>query len=129
MILLDTHVWIWWVTRQADRLPLTWTQRIAGSSETVAVASVSCLEVALLEKKRRLRLDRDINDWFAMALASAGIDVVPLTPAIAARSARLPDLHADPIDRVIVATALEHDAALLTKDATILRYSGIRVQA
>jgi PIN domain nuclease of toxin-antitoxin system len=93
----------------------------------MAVASVSCLEVALLVKKGRLRITGDLNAWFRYALQEAGIRLLPLTPEIAVRSAALPDLHGDPIDRVLIATALEHDAVFLTKDAAIHTYPGVQV--
>ena len=126
MILLDTHTWVWWILRRTDILPEAIDQRIATSADEVAVASISCLEVALLVKKERLRILGDLTAWFDMALEGAGIRLLPLTPAIAARSAALPDLHRDPIDRVLIATAMEHDAVLLTKDTTIRAYPGVQ---
>lgn len=50
-----------------------------------------------------------------------------LTPRIAARSAALPDIHRDPIDRVIIASAIDYDE-LLTRDGMIARYPGVRVR-
>ncbi|WP_437604292.1 PIN domain-containing protein [Sorangium sp. So ce590] len=47
---------------------------------------------------------------------------------MAAKSAALPDLHRDPIDRVIIATAIDHNAELVSKDELVSRYPGVRVR-
>ena len=63
-------------------------------------------------------------DWVKQALSAPGISLAPLTPEIAVLSNRLPgEFHGDPADRIIVATALELNAILVTKDKKILRYS------
>jgi len=54
--------------------------------------------------------------------------LLPLTPSIAAKSAALPDIHRDPIDRVIVATAIEHGAELVSKDELVGRYPSVQVR-
>ena len=128
MILLDTHAWLWWAQGEAGELPTTLRDAIAGSSDVVAVASVSCLEVAWLAKRRRVELSLPIDDFFTKAIDEAGLVLIPLTPHIAARSAFLPDIHRDPIDRVLIATALEYDAELATRDGVIGRYPGVRVR-
>lgn len=128
MILLDTHAWVWWVSRQPGLLPASLVNRLATTTEPVCIASVSCLEVALLVKKRRLELSGALDDWFALAIDASGIELLPLTPAIAARTVSLPDLHKDPIDRVLIATALEHDAVLITKDRSVSCYPDVRTE-
>jgi PIN domain nuclease of toxin-antitoxin system len=69
-----------------------------------------------------------VEDFFIKAIDEAGLMLLPLTPKIAAKSTSLPDIHRDPIDRVLVATALEHDADFISKDALIARYPGVRVK-
>ena len=101
---------------------------IDNSPEAVAVASVYCLEVAWLAKKGRISLPTPIDDFFDKAIGGSGLVLLPLTPRIAARSAFLPEIHRDPIDRVIIATALDHDADLATRDRTISRYPDVRVK-
>jgi len=93
MILLDTHVWIWWVANSHDMLPDEVLERISDPSENPAIASVSCLEVSLLVKKQRLQLECGLEEWFRLALEEAGITVVSLTATIAARVAALPDIN------------------------------------
>jgi PIN domain nuclease of toxin-antitoxin system len=126
VILLDTHAWLWWVAN-APELPASVRALIGAAREAVAVASVSCLEVAWLAKKGRIVLPVSVEEFFDRAIDQAGFQLLPLTPKIAARSAALPDIHRDPIDRVLLATAMELDAVLATKDAAIRRYPGVRL--
>ncbi len=125
MILLDTHTWLWWV-QGSSSLPKKAVDRIR-SADVVAVASVSCLEVAWLAKKGRVVLPGTVEQFFEEALGKAGLHLLPLTPRIAAQAVALPDIHRDPIDRVIVATAIELGAELASKDEFIAKYPGVAV--
>jgi PIN domain nuclease of toxin-antitoxin system len=126
VIILDTHAWLWWTQANMTELPAGARDRVA-NADMVAVASVSCLEVAWLAKKGRIVLPMPIEAFFDAALDKAGLALLPLTPTIAARSAALPEIHRDPIDRVIIASAIEHDAELLSKDRVVTGYPGVRV--
>ncbi|WP_437312471.1 type II toxin-antitoxin system VapC family toxin [Sorangium sp. So ce385] len=128
MIVLDTHTWLWWIQGTADALPSKTKALIEHEPGPVGVASVSCLEVAWLAKKGRIVLPVSVEDFFTKAIEQAGLVLLPLTPLIAAKSAALPDLHRDPIDRVIIATAIEHSAELVSKDDLVSRYPGVRVR-
>jgi PIN domain nuclease of toxin-antitoxin system len=125
VILLDTHTWLWWV-QGAAALPKKAADRIR-SADVAAVASVSCLEVAWLAKRRRIVLPDTVEVFFDEALGKAGIQLLALTPRIAAQAAALPDIHRDPMDRVIIATAIEHGAELVSKDELIAKYPSVIV--
>ncbi|HYO98273.1 MAG TPA: type II toxin-antitoxin system VapC family toxin [Polyangiaceae bacterium] len=127
MIVLDTHAWLWWVQGAGSELPAG-ARRFIDCSPAVGVASVSCLEVAWLAKKGRIALPVPIEEFFAAALEGSGVELIALTPSIAARSAALPDIHRDPIDRVIIASAIDRDAELITRDGMISQYPGVRVR-
>jgi PIN domain nuclease of toxin-antitoxin system len=127
VILLDTHTWLWWVSG-APEPPMRMKALITTANEPVAIASMSCLEVAWLAKKGRIALPVTVDQFFERAIEKAGLQLLPLTPKIAARSAALPDIHRDPVDRVLVATALELDAVLATKDSVIPSYPDVRVR-
>ena len=87
------------------------------------VSAITPWEIGMLVAKGRLVLDRDVMDWLQAALALPGIRVAPLEPAVAVASTRLPDdLHGDPADRLIVATARHLGATLITADAALLAY-------
>jgi len=81
----------------------------------------------MLVAKRRIALDRPIEDWVEAALALPGVDVVQLEARIAIRSTRLPGaFHPDPADRIIVATALERSVPLVTPDDRIRDYQHVQ---
>jgi PIN domain nuclease of toxin-antitoxin system len=118
VILLDTHVWVWWVDG-TTALSAAAQRAIDGAvtSGDLGVSSISTWEVALLVKKGRLRLAMDVEDWVARSEALPFIQFVPVDNHIAVRSVLLSSpLHDDPADRIIVATALALGASLVTKD-------------
>ncbi|MBI2377938.1 MAG: type II toxin-antitoxin system VapC family toxin [Deltaproteobacteria bacterium] len=117
MIVLDTHALLWWIKKH-KRLSKPALRLIERSSRR-GVAAISLWEIARLVEQGRVRLDVEVEDWLADALSLDGVELLPLTPAIAARSTRLGSFHGDPADRLIVATALLHDAILVTADGAI----------
>jgi PIN domain nuclease of toxin-antitoxin system len=96
----------------------------AGQKGYLSISAITLWEVSLLEAKGRLRLGRDCLSWITEALTAPGISVVALSPEIAVESNHLPGLfHGDPADRIIVATARDLGATVVTKDERILDYS------
>lgn len=122
MIVLDTHVWVRWVVEGDSALPAE-VASVLRTEERVAVSAVSCLEVALLRKRGRIELSVTTPEWLALALAPAGVECLEVTCPIAELSAGLPDHHRDPADRIIIATALMHDARLASLDQTFPLYT------
>lgn len=117
MIVLDTHVLLWWIKKH-KRLSKP-ALRVIARTPRRGVAAISLWEIARLVEQERLKLDVEVEDWLEEALAIDGVELLPLTAAIAARSTRLGAFHGDPADRLIVATALVHGAALVTADGPI----------
>ena len=123
MILLDTHVLLW--LRLADaRLGPKARFEIdqAWQSSEVAVSAISFWEVALLKEKGRIRFPENVGHWCREQLEQ-GVAEVAVNGEIAIRAVGLADFHADPADRLIVATALEGHR-LLTADDRILDWAG-----
>jgi PIN domain nuclease of toxin-antitoxin system len=89
----------------------------------VGVSPVSCFALALAHRRGRLELPLPIREWFSLALAGSEVELLPLTPAIAARAVELPEIHRDPFDRIIIATALELDTRLASVDARFVSYT------
>ena len=121
VILLDTHIWVRWIEPDTDPLPLA-ISKLIDSSDHVAVSAVSCWEVAYLVKRNRLKLPLPMDEWLQAALDESGVKSLPLTAKMASRAATLEDIHRDPADRFIIATAIETGAILLTLDSYILDY-------
>jgi PIN domain nuclease of toxin-antitoxin system len=93
----------------------------------VYVSSISCWEVGLLVKKGRLRLASSTADWVARSAGLPFLRFVPVDNQIALRSIELPgQLHDDPADRLIVATALSLGVPLVTKDRRLHEYPHLR---
>lgn len=118
MIVLDTHAWIWLVNDDLGQLPRS-TQVAIEADDDRRIAAISAWEVGMLVGKGRLALDRPLTAWVRAALQPSGVAVLPMDERIATSAAELPDFHGDPADRMIVASALEHGAALATRDRTI----------
>lgn len=116
MVVLDTHVWLWWVAAP-DQLSRPAARAIAGA-ETIGVSAISCWEVTMLHSKRRIALDRQPARWVRQALSRRGILAIPLTPPLAVAAAALGSegFQGDPADRMIYATARDVGAPLVTKD-------------
>ena len=123
MIVLDTHIWIWWVQDDA-RLSTRQRQHLQGNeSFGLGISAISCWEVAKLVECGRLSLPCPVMDWLEQALAYPGIRLLDLTPRIAVESTQLPGVfHRDPADQIIVATARIHGCPLVTADTLILNY-------
>jgi PIN domain nuclease of toxin-antitoxin system len=128
VIVLDTHVWVWWVSH-AVALPGRVRKLIERhlDAREVYVSSISIWEVALLVRRGRLELSMDVGDWVAKAEALPLLRFVPVDNGIALRSVLLPPpVHNDRADRIIVATALQLGATLITKDEKLRGYPHVR---
>lgn len=127
MIVLDTHVWLWWVN---DSTRLTEAQRqeiVRNEDDLIGVSAISCWEVAKLIELERLELPVGLGEWFHAALRYPGVSLLELTPEVALESTTLPGaFHRDPADQLIVATARVHGCPLITSDDRIVAYPHVR---
>lgn len=127
-MLLDTHAWVWWVTE--DRRLSRAAQRAvdkARASDALSLSLISIWEVAKKVQKSQLVLDRPLDNWLDLATGRSGLHLVELTRHILVESCRLPPpFHGDPADQIIVATARDRDAVIVTKDEQIRRYGHVR---
>jgi len=123
MIVLDTHVWVWWVL-DTGKLSKAQVQAIAdGENDTIGISAISCWEIAKLAEYGRLELPLEVSEWFRITLAYPKVELLPLTPEIAVESTQLPgDFHRDPADQIIVATSRVYQCALVSSDDKILKY-------
>jgi len=121
MILIDTHVWVWWNAKQEQRLSRAAIDARL-SAEMIGVSAISCWEVGNLIERDRLRLNMSASQWIHLALRPSKVCSLPTTASIAVAAGTFtePQIHRDPADRLIVATALHHDISLVTKDREII---------
>ena len=126
--LLDTHAWVWWVTK--DRRLSAAARRAIERSQArgdLSLSLISVWEVAKKVEKAQLVLDRPVDQWLELALAWPGLHLVELSRPILVESCRLPPpFNGDPADQLIVAMARNSDAAIATKDERIRGYTHVR---
>lgn len=121
VVVLDTHAWLWHVAAP-KRLSAKARTAIA-SSERLGVCTISCWEVAMLERGGRIALDRGVREWVALALSLERVEAIPLSPEIALDAALGPEgFPGDPADRIIYATARRLGGRLVTKDGALRRF-------
>jgi len=123
--LVDTHVLVWMMEAN-PRLSSAARGiiRETAANDGLFVSAITPWEIGLLVSKNRLILDTDVQLWIDRALSLPGIILQPLLPAIAVASTRLPwEMHPDPADRILVATARHIGATLITADQLLLQYA------
>ena len=124
-ILIDTHIWVWLVDGARDQIGMEAVTEIerAALGGRLFVSVISVWEIGMLEASGRIRLSTDIHTWIARARRPPGPRIAQLTPAVAIESTRLPgDIHRDPADRIIAATARQLPAVLITRDRRLVEY-------
>jgi PIN domain nuclease of toxin-antitoxin system len=127
VILLDTHAWTRWLHPELGPNLTPQVRRwIEESDDPLAVSVISCLEISQLVKKGTLTLPVPLPNWFDLALDKADIACLPLNPALLHASVELPQIHKDPADRIIIATAQQYDAWLVTRDENIQKYPNLQ---
>jgi PIN domain nuclease of toxin-antitoxin system len=134
VVLLDTHVWLWSVegdTRRVGRRTRRLLSR-AESQDAIRISPATMLELTALHTLGRVRLARPPEQWIRDSLEAARVHIAELAPAIAIDAGHIPRTSlADPIDRLLVATARRLEATFLTSDERILQYAsktgGLRV--
>ncbi len=123
-VVLDTNALIWSLEDVHRLGPLARRAINSASRDSrLMTSAASFWEVAVLAVKKRISLDRPVVQWRIDALRS-GIEEVPLNGEIAVEAVMLPDLHGDPGDRFIAATAIRMQASLVTSDARLLAWKG-----
>lgn len=121
MILFDTHALVF--DALAPHLLGSEGARAIGESYRsgdLACADITLWEIAMLIDKRRLEVDASIEEFLTAIIAARRLDVLPVTPVIAALSASGNVPEGDPADRLIAATAISHGATLITKDRRLI---------
>lgn len=122
--LLDTHAWIWLLFNERQRANKKAWQEIdqAALTQSLAVSEISFLEIARKAGKGKLELFKDPVVWLREAATTPGIGFIDVSRETLVQSALL-DMHADPADRILVATALRYSLRLATADVALLQYA------
>ena len=128
MIVLDTHIWVWWVHGDSQ-LPLSIAEYIKQEEQNgLGISAITCWEIAKLVERGRLELPFPVSEWLTKALDYPGMRLLPLSAAISVESTQLPGIfHKDPADQIIVATARVHGCGLVTMDQSIREYPHVAI--
>ena len=124
--LLDTHYWLWLQTGDSGQINSAAREDLLNLQLTkrLYLSAVSVWEVARLVADGDMELGMSIDRFVREATIDGGLSLLPLTTQILIESTRLPgDIHRDPSDRLLVATAREHGLTLVTRDKPLLRYA------
>ena len=127
-MVLDTHALLWWLSAP-ERLGAAARRalRRASAERPARVSSISVFEITTAVRRGRLELSLPVEDWLAEAATLPELRFEPVTPAIAALAGRIGDeLHGDPGDRLIAATALHLALPLLTADLKLRALPGLK---
>nr|WP_299244997.1 type II toxin-antitoxin system VapC family toxin [uncultured Halomonas sp.] len=131
MIVLDTHVLVWWVSGGDSQLSSSARTILHDEMDNedgmIIVSSISAWEIAMLVDKGRLTLSMDVDDWLKEVSYIDELRFISIDNDIAVQSTRLPgEFHKDPADRMIVALARHLNAPLITADEKIRAYKHVR---
>jgi len=122
-LLLDTHVLLWWLRGTAD-LSDDLRERIDTELE-VYVSSVSVWELSIKKASGKLTLPEDLTDW----IERSGLSDLPISLVHTDLAGRLPPIHRDPVDRMLIAQTLTEKLTLVTRDGLIRKYDVSTIEA
>lgn len=125
MILLDTHIWHWWINRIPNKLTKK-TIALIEEADVVLVSAISCFEMGWLIRHKRIALELSFDNWLKQVDDAKVVEFISVTPEIAAITVSLPEHHKDPQDRMIIATAIYTKAKLISFDTQFLAYDEIK---
>ena len=125
-VLLDTHTFLWWV-EASPYLVATAHRVIADEANDVVVSAASAWEIATKYRIGKLPEAEAVATNVAGCIADEGFDALSVSVADAERAGRLPGIHRDPFDRMLIAQALGHELAIVSIDRTFDRYGVSRL--
>jgi PIN domain nuclease of toxin-antitoxin system len=119
-LLLDTHILLWAVG-MSNRLSAATRQMLETPDNEVYYSAANLWEIAIKSSSRRTDFQIDPEQLLA-ALPTMGLTELPITARHAAAVARLPPLHRDPFDRLLIAQSQVEPMILLTNDEWLVQY-------
>ena len=123
-LLLDTYAMIWIVNGDPiSEKSQEQVRKVEAEGFGLNISAITAWEIAMLSEKGRIRLTSSPITWIKSAISDTAMAVQPLSIDVLTQSADLPgNAPSDPADRMIIATAREHDLKLVTRDRRILDY-------
>jgi PIN domain nuclease of toxin-antitoxin system len=120
-VLLDTHALLWWI-QDDDRLSAAARTAISSAGNRVFVSAASMWEIVTKAKLGRLRLHEPIHHFVSTQFEANEFEALPITVRHTFELEKLPDLHRDPFDRMLIAQAIAEDMPLVSGDRAVQVY-------
>lgn len=120
-LLLDTQAFLWMVAG-SERMPQGVRQQVRAPDATVWLSVASVWELAIKQGLGRISLPAPAAEFARSERERHGIESLTVDEAAVAHLLKLPPLHRDPFDRMLVCQVIEHDLTLVSADATLRRY-------
>jgi len=124
-IILDTCVLLW-MAAEPTKISKSAKEQLLKNNQ-LYVSAISAFEVAIKHKKKKLELPMDPWKWFQKTTEFFKIKEIPISAKIAALAPAVEVAHADPCDRIIIATAITNDFKILTSDKLIQKCKQVSV--
>jgi PIN domain nuclease of toxin-antitoxin system len=119
--LLDTHVFLWWITDDTQ-LPAYIREIVSNSDNELFFSAASCWEIAIKSQLGKIKLPDKPDRFISDQLAINTIQTLPIQASHALHVFNLPPLHRDPFDRIIVSQAQLEKLPVITSDPLIKQY-------
>ncbi len=127
MILLDTHILLWWQNKP-ELLSEKYRVILDSGREATAISTITCWEIVTLLQKGRVELPYPYLDWIRIAIDKSNIQLLDVNLDVVNEVFRLPtNFHNDPADRLIAATSITHRAKLATMDRELIAYPFLNI--
>ena len=120
--LLDTHIFLWWMS-DAEQLSQEVFDIISNGSNQIYISSATIWEIAIKEALGKLEVDADLDH----AIEENGFVELKVSAICANATKKLEQIHRDPFDRMLIAQAIEGDMTLITVDGYIVQYDDVKV--
>ena len=125
MLLLDTHAFIW-LALDWSKFPVSLFETLDKEIGNFYISAISVVEIGLLVNSGKVSIPSSCDYFLSQNSDHYGIQKIPVNVEIALASTQLPQIHRDPFDRIIIATAQTHGMTILTKDRTIPTYPKVK---
>ncbi len=123
--LLDTQTFLWWLTDDARLSPVA-RKIIADGGNELFFSAVSGWEIAVKAGLGKIKLPESPSEFLTEQLSINAIQILPVKMEHALQVAALPDIHADPFDRLLAAQSLLEKLPVVTADSVFAKY-GVKV--
>lgn len=120
-ILLDTHVFLWWITDD-PRLSVRARELIMNGENELLLSAASGLEIVIKARIGRIMIPGDAASFVSDQLQLNAIGLLSIQMNHALHIYNLPTHHRDPFDRMLIAQSQVEGIPILTPDPDFMRY-------